>query len=88
MISAVSRRNLFRRIVSFMILGTALPLFDGETAKAQPKVSKAEAKYQDHPNAGHSCAICQFFHPPKTCQQVEGDVSPIGWCSLWQQKRG
>lgn len=88
MIFTTSRRDLFRRIVSVTVLGAALPFLGGEAAKAQPKVSKAEAKYQDQPNGGHSCAICQFFHPPKTCQQVDGDVSPNGWCMLWQQKRG
>ncbi len=83
---ALSRRTLFQRVAGMALISAALPLWGGEMAKAQPKVSKTEAKYQDQPKDGHSCAMCQFFHPPKTCQQVDGDISPSGWCMLWQQK--
>jgi hypothetical protein len=59
-------------------------IFDGrKTVRAQQKVSKEIAKYQDSPKDGHKCSECTFFEPPKSCKAVEGDISPDGWCQLW-----
>jgi hypothetical protein len=69
------------------LFGASLLLLVGNVAEAQEgKTSKETAKYQEQPKDGHSCAICQFFHAPHTCQLVAGDVSPNGWCSYWSKK--
>lgn len=52
-------------------------------ARAQAKVSKAVAKYQDHPKGEQRCEICINFQPPNQCRFVEGDISPKGWCMLF-----
>ena len=83
----VSRRDLFPTLVgSAAIVTAALSLGESETADAQSKTSQQTAKYQDHPNKGNSCAMCNFFRPPHACQLVAGSISPSGGCSFFAKK--
>lgn len=50
---------------------------------ADDKVSKDEAKYQDHPKGQQRCEICVNFQPPNRCRFVQGDISPKGWCQFF-----
>ena len=52
-------------------------------ARAQQKMSKQEAAYQDSPKDIRMCATCTLFELPKSCKVVEGDVSPSGWCKAY-----
>jgi hypothetical protein len=52
-------------------------------ARAQQKMSKQEAEYQDSPKDIRMCATCTLFERPKSCKVVEGDVSPNGWCKAF-----
>ena len=52
-------------------------------ASAQQKLSKAEAEYQDRPKNGLACAACTLFQLPRSCQVVQGDISPSGWCKFF-----
>jgi hypothetical protein len=47
------------------------------------KISQAQAAYQDKPQGGLTCEACTFFRKPHTCQVVEGQISPDGWCRLF-----
>jgi hypothetical protein len=48
------------------------------------KLPKADVKYQDLPKGAQTCSNCmQFNSAKKTCNRVEGPVSPEGWCILW-----
>jgi hypothetical protein len=77
-----SRRKLLLSMATAALAGGLI--FDGrKTVRAQQKVSKEIAKYQDSPKDGHKCSECTFFEPPKSCKAVEGDISPDGWCQLW-----
>jgi len=58
---------------------TALPVRAGEP----PRVSQAEAQYQNTPKGQFSCAACTFFIKPRSCKVVTGDISPNGWCKLF-----
>jgi hypothetical protein len=83
----LTRRELLPTLIgSAAILSAAISLGESETAEAQLKTSQATAKYQDHANAGSSCAICRFFQPPHACQLVDGNISPNGWCSFFSKK--
>ena len=55
-------------------------------AQAQPqeKLSKPEAEYQDTPKNNQQCSECTKFQPPKGCSVVSGDISPKGWCKLYE----
>lgn len=55
-------------------------------AQGATKVSKAVAKYQDHPHGQQRCAICLHFRPPASCEIVAGTISPNGWCQLFAAK--
>ncbi|HTW51047.1 MAG TPA: hypothetical protein VME45_04030 [Stellaceae bacterium] len=47
------------------------------------KISQAAADYQSIPKGMFSCAVCTFFIKPKSCKVVDGEVSPTGWCKLF-----
>jgi hypothetical protein len=53
------------------------------------KVSKAHARYQDHPKATRRCAGCTMFVKPDACTYVMGEedgISPDGWCRFHDPK--
>jgi hypothetical protein len=52
-------------------------------AQTPAKMSQASAQYQNSPRGGLSCIGCTFFRQPRSCQVVEGDISPQGWCRLF-----
>jgi len=50
---------------------------------AQQKMSQTDAAYQDRPKNGLTCAACTLFRPPRSCEVVQGDISPNGWCKFF-----
>jgi hypothetical protein len=46
-------------------------------------MSQHDAEYQDYPKSGLNCAACSLFRPPRSCQVVDGDISPSGWCKYF-----
>lgn len=88
-----NRRNDFQRISRRAVLtGTALALGAAAAsiplsrAMAQQKNSQADAEYQNTPNGNQRCEICSNFQPPNACRNVQGDISPNGWCQLFVRK--
>jgi hypothetical protein len=74
----VFRRTLVKVVVFGWLTGLAvLP------ARAQQKLSKTAADYQDSPKNGLTCAACSLFRPPRSCAAVDGDISPTGWCKFF-----
>ncbi|MGA8614431.1 MAG: high-potential iron-sulfur protein [Xanthobacteraceae bacterium] len=55
-------------------------------ARAQQKVSQADAKYQAQPKDGQQCDGCLQFQAPNACKLVDGNISPTGWCLLFAAK--
>ena len=47
------------------------------------KVSQEEAGYIAKARDIRSCAMCTLFVRPRACTTVEGDISPDGWCKLF-----
>jgi hypothetical protein len=74
----VLRRTLVRAALSGGVLGLALA-----RAAAQQKVSQADAEYQNRPKNGLTCAACSLFRQPRSCEIVEGDIIPNGWCKFF-----
>jgi hypothetical protein len=72
------RRNLLRAA----IFGVSAVLSTSRTT-AQQKMTQAEAEYQDQPKSGLACAACTLFRPPRSCEVVQGDISPNGWCKFF-----
>lgn len=77
----ISRRAVLERSAVIVGLAAGSPLI--RPAAAQSKVSKTDAKYQDHPHGEQRCEICLQFRPPSTCNIVEGQISPKGWCQFF-----
>jgi High potential iron-sulfur protein len=86
LVNRLTRRTLLPALLGSAAMFAAALSLGGGMADAQSKTAKKTAKYQDHPNNGQSCSQCNFFRPPKSCQLVEGDISPNGWCSFWAKK--
>lgn len=75
----------FSRRAAIALLAGACPLVGSarENRPAQPKLTKAQAEYQDTPKGILMCATCTLFVRPSSCKVVEGDVKPEGWCSAF-----
>lgn len=58
-----------------------------DAASAAPrKFTQKQAHYQPIPKSGQRCQTCALWKAPTECQQVEGPVSPAGWCMLFVPK--
>jgi High potential iron-sulfur protein len=75
-----------------VLTGTALALsavaggVAATHARAQQKVSQADAKYQGTPKDGQQCDACVQFQAPNACKLVDGNIAPGGWCQLFAAK--
>lgn len=82
----VSRRDFLN--ISAVGGGALMAVALSGTASAAPpkKFSQQQAKYQPIPKSGQRCQTCALWQPPTACQQVEGQISPAGWCILYAPK--
>jgi hypothetical protein len=82
----VSRRDFLS--VAAIGGGTLLAVGLADPAPAAPpkKFTQEKAHYQPVPKSGQRCQTCSLWQPPTACQVVEGQVSPAGWCILYQPK--
>jgi len=63
--------------------GLGLAALPASADQPPAKISQAEALYQNTPKGMFSCALCSFFIKPRSCKLVAGDISPEGWCKLF-----
>ena len=81
-------RIIARRSLMAVASAGLFMLGAGARARAQQqqqeKLSKPEAEYQDTPKNDQQCSECTKFQPPKGCSVVAGDISPKGWCKLYE----
>lgn len=84
--ASVSRRNFLNMAAVGGGALMAVTLSDPAPAAAQKKFSQQKAHYQPTPKSGQRCQICSLWQAPTSCQQVEGPVSPAGWCMLYAPK--
>lgn len=81
----VSRRDFFN--IAAVGSGTVIALGMSSAISAAPKkFSQQQAHYQPIPKSGQRCQTCALWQPPTNCQQVEGQISPAGWCILYAPK--
>jgi hypothetical protein len=82
-------RYISRRAVlagTTLALGAAAVATAISPAKAQQKISQADAQYQGTPKEGQHCSLCLNFQQPGACSFVQGNISPNGWCQLFSPK--
>lgn len=76
-----TRRRFVRNAVALACASACAPLIAQEGGVKTPKDKVA---YQDSPKNGQRCSDCSLFvAESNTCQVVEGDISPEGWCKLF-----
>ena len=80
---SMSRRAL---LGSTTAMAAVMILAGTRTGRAQAKMPKQTAQYQDSPNGDQKCQGCRFFIESGSCRLVEGEISPNGWCRLFQPK--
>jgi hypothetical protein len=82
-VPTIARRRLIALAsAGLLMLGARTPA--RAQAQQQGKLSKPEAEYQDTPKNDQQCSECTKFQPPKGCSVVSGDISPKGWCKLYE----
>lgn len=50
------------------------------------KLLKEQVGYEDKATMCDDCDDCRHFIAGGTCTQVEGKISPEGWCKLYRAK--
>ncbi|MGN6057937.1 MAG: high-potential iron-sulfur protein [Sphingomicrobium sp.] len=81
----LSRRNFLN--IAAVGSGALIAVGLTDSASAAPKkFSQQQAHYQGIPKSGQRCQSCALWQPPTACQVVDGQVSPAGWCILYQPK--
>jgi hypothetical protein len=60
---------------------------DNVVEKAGPKKDKDEVEYQWSPSGDERCGRCSMFRAPRDCTDVEGDISPDGWCNIFDRHK-
>jgi hypothetical protein len=76
-------RRLPRRELMTVVLGVLPAALPARAEEPPEKLSQIAAAYQDTPKGLLSCAVCTFFIRPRGCRVVSGDISPTGWCKLF-----
>jgi hypothetical protein len=76
-------RRLIRRELMTAVLGGLSAALAARAQKQLGKMSQISAAYQSTPKGLFSCAVCSFFIVPRSCKVVSGDISPTGWCKLF-----
>jgi len=49
-------------------------------------MAQTNVGYQTEPKDGKECDQCNFFVAPNACKVVDGDITPTGYCKLWNKK--
>jgi len=80
----VSRRSVLLH-GAVCAAGAATILAATENYAAANPLPKTAVSYQDTPKGDRQCSGCSLFVAPNTCKNVQGDISPNGWCLLWRK---
>ena len=80
--SAVSRRSVISQFSTAVIGMTLLPLAN---AAEPPKLPQKSVAYRTTPDGDRKCDNCKLYIKPNACQKVQGEISPEGYCILYQK---
>lgn len=84
--SSFTRRNFLSAASIGCTAIVAVALVDPAVAEPKKKFTQQQAHYQPTPKSGQRCQNCALWQAPTSCQVVDGQVSPAGWCILYQAK--
>ena len=80
----ISRRSVLLQGAACGAGGAMVLAASANFAKANPMPQKS-VQYQDTPKGDRQCDGCSLFVAPNACKNVEGVISPKGWCFLWRK---
>ena len=78
--SGVSRRSLIRGLAAVPFVAMAA------TKALAAKLSQKSVGYQGSPRGSQNCSSCKLFQAPNECAEVQGPISPHGWCHIYSPK--
>ena len=83
----ISRRRLIGGAALFAgAAGAVLIGVAAGPAAAASKASQKAAGYRNKPLGKAQCDNCGVWQPPASCKLVDGQISPSGWCNLYNSK--
>lgn len=83
-----SRRSLLGEGAAFVVGGPVILWATSRASRveAATKVMQAMAAYQTSPKGEAKCGTCGHYLTPSSCELVEGQIIPDGWCKFYAQK--
>jgi len=75
-----------RQMLSVAAGATVAGALGATTPAKAAKAPQAAVKYQAEPKDGKKCDDCVLFQAPSSCKNVDGEISPNGWCMIWAKK--
>lgn len=82
--SKLSRRSVLLQGAACAAGAATVLAASANSAKANPMPQKS-VQYQDTPKGDRQCDGCSLFVAPNACKNVDGVISPKGWCMLWRK---
>lgn len=80
----ISRRYALLNIA--LSAAGAASLFGADAiAAGPPKLAQKSVAYRPKPDGDRKCDNCKLFVKPNACEKVDGDISPDGYCILYQK---
>jgi hypothetical protein len=80
----VSRRSVLLQGAACAAGAATILAASANSAKANLMAQKS-VQYQDTPKGDRQCDGCSLFVAPNACKNVDGVISPKGWCFLWRK---
>jgi hypothetical protein len=80
----LSRRDFCKHSTAFAASAVVFITLGPRLAAAQSLMTQQQVSYQDTPKGTQQCINCKLFAPPNACRSVEGNISPQGWCTIFQ----
>lgn len=90
MAQQVAQSRLSRR--SFLCAGPVIATaafaagLSAGRASAEAKLPQNQVSYQSSPKNDKRCKACVNYEGNNTCRVVAGEISPEGWCRLWNAR--
>jgi len=80
----VSRRSVLLQGAACAASAATIIAASANSAKANLLPQKS-VQYQNAPKGDRQCSGCSLFVAPNACKNVDGVISPNGWCMLWRK---
>jgi hypothetical protein len=80
--AVVSRRSAIAQLSTAAV---GMALIPRARAAEPPKLPQKSVAYRTKPDGDRKCDNCKLFIKPNGCEKVQGEISPEGYCILYQK---